>query len=415
MHSKLLRTCALLGVLSLLLMAAVAPSADWPQWRGPQRDGSIPALAEPKSWPEKLRPGWKIQVGEGHSSPILAAGRIFVFTRQRDREVASAIDPPGGTVLWQQSYPAPYNVNPAAARHGAGPKSTPAFDTGRLYTFGISGILTCRDAGTGAIRWQKEFSKRFPETSPLFGTAMSPLVAGGLVIIHSGGHDHGALTAFDAESGSLKWQWDGDGPGYASPVVANFGGTRQVVTETQSNIVGVSLTDGRLLWRIPFTTEYVQNIPTPLVLGDRIIVSGLSKGVMAVKPELKDGRWSVETIWRNPSFSMYMSSPVREGDLLFGFSHTKKGQFFCLNSVDGSTLWSSDPRQGDNAALIVTGGNLIALKDDAELIVARAGGKGFEPLHRYTVADSPTWAHPLLLPDGVVIKDATMLALWKAE
>ena len=415
MHTKLLRTCALLGVLSFLLTAAVAPSFDWPQWRGPHRDGSISASAEPKSWPEKLKPRWKIQVGEGHSSPILADGRIFVFTRQRDWETVSAIDPRTGKVLWQQSYPAPYSINFAAVRHGAGPKSTPAFDTGRLYTFGISGILTSWNAGTGTIRWQKEFSKRFPETSPLFGTAMSPLVDSGLVIIHSGGNNHGALTAFDAESGAVKWQWDGDGPGYASPVVANFGGTRQVITETQSNVIGVSELDGRLLWRIPFTTQYVQNIPTPLIAGDRVIVSGLSKGVMAVKPKLKDGKWSVETIWRNQSFSIYMSSPVREGHLLFGFSHTKKGQFFCLNAADGHTIWSSDPRQGDNAALVVTGGNLIALKDDGELIVAHAGGKGFEPMRRYTVADSPTWAHPLLLPDGVVIKDATTLALLKTE
>jgi len=107
-----------------------------------------------------------------------------------------------------------------------------------------------------------------------------------------------------------------------------------------------------------------------------------------------------------------MSSPVAGGDLLFGFSHYKKGQLFCLDLRSGATQWTGEARQGDNAAVLISGENVIFLKDDAEMIVAKATGKGFEPLRRYSVAESPTWAHPLVLHDGVVIKDATTLARW---
>jgi len=399
----------------LLLLLGVASGDDWPQWRGPHRDGAISSADAPASWPEHLQVRWKVTVGEGHASPILAGGKIFVFTRQQGKEIASSIDASSGKVLWQESYPAPYTMNPAAERHGEGPKSTPLLHDGKLYTLGISGILTCWDGATGAVRWRKEFSKQYRQTSPLFGTAMSPVIDGGLLIAHVGGNDDGALTAFEAGSGEVKWQWKGDGPAYASPIVTEFSGTRQVITETQNNIVGVSASTGQLLWKIPFTTEYVQNIPSPLLYHDLVILSGLEKGIFAVRPSAKDGKWSAETVWRNADISMYMSSPVLEGGLIFGFSHYKKGQFFCVDARTGATKWTSPPRQGDNAAAVISGGNLILLRDDAQLIIAKANGARFEALRNYTVADSPTWAHPVILRNGVVIKDATTLAFWSTK
>ncbi|HLN00978.1 MAG TPA: PQQ-binding-like beta-propeller repeat protein [Bryobacteraceae bacterium] len=361
----------------------------------------------------KLR--WKVTVGEGHASPILAGGRIYAFTRQQDKETSWAVDPENGKVIWQQSYAAPYTMHPAAVSHGQGPKSTPVFAGGRLYTLGISGILTCWDAANGTVKWRKEFTREYRGTSPDFGAAMSPVVDRGLVMAHVGGHNDGALTAFDAASGVVKWRWTGDGPAYASPIVVELGGVRQVVTETQNNIVSVSVTNGQLLWRIPFTTQYDQNIPTPIVYHDELILSGISKGIMAVRAGEKDGKWVTETVWRNADVALYMSSPVAAGDLLFGFSHYKKGQLFCLDLRTGATQWTGEARQGDNAAVLISGENVIFLKDDAEMIIAKATGKGFEPLHTYSVAQNPTWAHPLVLRDGVVIKDATTLARWSAN
>ena len=178
----------------LLLAAPILFSEDWPQWRGPMRDGSQPSFHEPKVWPEKLYKKWTTPIGQGHSSPIFAGGRIYVLSRQQDKEVISAVKPEDGKILWSQSYAAPYKMNEAAVKHGEGPKSTPVFADGSVYTLGISGILSCLNAVTGEVRWRKEFSKEFQRTSPLFGTAMSPVVDNGLLIAHVGGNDNGALA-----------------------------------------------------------------------------------------------------------------------------------------------------------------------------------------------------------------------------
>ena len=188
-----------------------------------------------------------------------------------------------------------------------------------------------------------------------------------------------------------------------------------MVTESQENIVGVSAANGRLLWKIPFTTQYVQNIPTPLAYRDSLILSGLANGIMAVRAHSQGDQWTTQTIWHNTQVSLYMSSPVADGGLIFGFSHYKSGQFFCIDAGTGATLWTGPPRQGDNAAVLVSGGNLILLKNDGELIVAKADRKGFELVRRYTVADSPTWAHPLVLRQGIITKDAASVALWTPE
>src|SRR5678815_3251421 len=188
---------------------------DWPQWRGPGRDGAI-SVAPPKTWPEKLTAKWKITAGDGYASPILAAGRILQFARQGDDEVAMSIDPESGKVLWRTAYPAPYEPVQSAARHGKGPKSTPLYYEGRLYTFGISGILSAFDAATGKVEWRKEYSKDFKGTWPQFGTAMSPVAGDGLVVALIGTNDDGAIAAYDAKSGAQKWIWKGDGPASVS-------------------------------------------------------------------------------------------------------------------------------------------------------------------------------------------------------
>jgi outer membrane protein assembly factor BamB len=407
-------------VAGILLVTVAAWAQDWPQWRGPNRDGISGTLSDDKVWPEKLKLKWKVNVGEGHSSPVVADGKIYLHTRQGDREVVSCLRTETGQVIWQEGYAAPYTVVPAAASHGKGVKSTPVVAVGRIYTFGISGILSCFNSNTGKLEWRKQFG------SPDYGTAMSPLVDRGLLIAYVGTNGHGALTAFDAETGVEKWSWKGDGPAYASPIVADLGGTRQVVTQSQNNIIGVSEATGELLWEIPFSTPYEQNIVTPVLYRETLIFSGLDNGVMAVKVLKRGSQWHTETVWQTKDVGMYMSSPVVTGDLLFGLSHLKRGQFFCLDAHNGAILWTSEGRQADNAAIIEGGSVLLLLTNDAELIVlplslhwiwepARKSGKAFEPLRKYSVADSPTWAHPVILNSGILIKDATTLALWGTE
>jgi len=209
----------------------------------------------------------------------------------------------------------------------------------------------------------------------------------------------------------MKWSWNGDGPGYASPIVFQSGGTSQIVTQTQKSIAGFSAATGELLWQIPFETEYVQNIVTPVAYKDSLIVSGIDKGTIALKVIKRAGKWETEQVWSNEQVSMYMSSPVLSGDYLYGLSHKRKGQFFCLDARTGQTRWLSTGREGDNAAIVAAGGLLFMLTDGAELTVARAEPARLEVLKKYTVARSPTWAHPVVMGNRVLIKDATTLTL----
>jgi outer membrane protein assembly factor BamB len=194
-------------------------------------------------------------------------------------------------------------------------------------------------------------------------------------------------------------------------VVAEIAGTRQVITLTESLLVGVAADSGRLLWKVPFTTEYTQNAVTPVVQGNVVIVSGLDHPVRALRVvAAKGGGWTAETVWENPDVALYMSSPVLVAGRLYGFSHKKKGQFFCLDAATGKTLWLSEGRQGDNASLVAAGGAILALVTDGELIVFEAGGAAFKVLRRYTVAETPTWAHLAVVGDGILVKDAGSLA-----
>jgi len=400
--------------LVLFFYAANQTSAqEWPQWRGPNRDGIIADFSIPQTWPDSLQLKWKVSVGDGHSSPVVAEGKIYIHTRQKEQEVVSCFDLETGESLWRNNYPVSYKMNPAATSHGRGPKSTPIIHDSKLYTFGISGILSCFDAQTGDLKWRNQFGNVFLNTSPLYGTAMSPLVEEDLLIAHVGGHDNGALIAFDVETGNVKWSWKGDGPGYASPIVVELEGIRQIVTQTQNYCVGISADKGELLWSIPFTTKYDQNIVTPVIYKDALIFSGLNNGTTAVKVIKQGNKWSTEQIWRNPEISMYMNSPVLSNDLLFGFSRQRGGYFFCLDANTGSTLWTSNERHGENAAILNAGEVLLFLTTDAKLFIVKKDSKEFRPIAQYTVADSPTWAHPVILGKQILIKDASTLALWE--
>jgi outer membrane protein assembly factor BamB len=397
-----------------LATMAIAADQDWPQWRGPNRDGRIAGALTP-AWPKALKAGWKASVGIGYASPVVTGARVFTFARQGDNEVLTSFDLATGKAVWTQSYPAPYTLNPAATAHGKGPKSTPVVQGGRIYTLGIAGTLSAFDAQTGRVVWRKDFGGQFREGAPIYGAAMSPAVIDGLLIAHVGGDGDGALTAFDAASGAVRWAWKGDGPAYASPIVADIGGVRQVVTETQKQLVGVSLAKGELLWSVPLTTPYEQNAVTPVVSGDVVIYSGLDQGLQAVRIARKGAAWAAEPVWKTNEVSLYMSSPVLDGGTLYGFSHRNKGQFFAVDAASGKTRWLSPGRQADNAAVLVAGNALLILTDRGELLVAKKDAPAFAPIATYTVADSATWAHPAVVGTTLLVKSADALAQWRIE
>ena len=393
----------------LALAATVAGSADWPQWRGPARDGRA-AVAPRASFPEKLTPAWTVVVGEGHASPVVVGGRVFAFAREGEDEVVQALDLATGRRLWRDASAAPYAMNSAAASHGEGPKATPAVADGRVFTFGISGVLTALDAASGRVAWRKTFEKQHGASFPLYGVAQSPVVDAGKVIVHVGGPGDGALTAFDAASGAVVWAWKGDGPAYASPLVATIGGVRQVVTFSQSFLVGLSADRGQRLWQIPFTTSWEQNAVTPIVSGDTVVYSGLDHPLRAIRVARGASGWTTTAVWENADVASYMNTPVLEAGRLYGLSHRKRGQFFCIDAASGRTLWLSEGRQGENAAIVSAADAIFALTTDSELLVLRGKGDSFAPARRYRVAESPTWAHPVVTGEGVLVKDRTKLS-----
>jgi outer membrane protein assembly factor BamB len=390
------------------VLAAQNAGLDWPQWRGPGRDGTLAAFAEPKEWPDTLNRRWKVEVGTGYATPIVVGNRVYAFTRQDVNEVMRALDAGTGKVVWETSYPAPFEMNSATSRHGPGPKSTPTFANGRLFSLGMSGIVTAFDAATGKQIWQKPS----PPIEPTYHTAQSALVDRGLVILHVGGNNQGALTAFDAATGAVKWAWNGDGPAYGSPILAEFDGTRQVIVFSQVNLIGVDAASGQLLWRVPFTARSVTNSITPLVYGQTVIVSGQGKPLTAYRISKRNDQWAAEVAWENDQLQMSFSNPVLVRDAVFSLSPLNSGQFFWADAKTGNTLWRSAPRQAGNAAIVRSADYLFVLKDDGQLMVARSTPGGFEPLKTYTVADSATWAPPVISGNRVFVKDVSTLALW---
>ena len=400
------------AALLLALPITTVHAQDWSQWRGPHRDGVASTFAAPEVWPEQQTRIWSVPAGLGHSSPLVSGDRVYLLSRVDDRETVTAYDLKTGRQIWRDAYDAPYDMNPAARSHGKGPKSTPVLDRGRLFTLGISGVVSALEAATGKVVWRHDFRTEFAETSPDFGAAMSPIVDGDNVIAHVGGIGVGAIVAFDRTNGSRKWSWSGDGPAYASPVIGTFDGVRHLVTQTHSHVVGIAPEDGRELWRIKFTTNYSQNSVTPVVAGGLLIYSGLAKGTTAVRPVLANGAWHVEQVWQNADVPMYMSSPVEAGGVLYGLTHLNRGQFFAVELTTGKTLWTSPPRQAENAALTAAGDVVIATTTNGELLVIRRGQGAFDLVRKYEIAGSPVWAHHAHSDRGVLIKDAETLAYW---
>ena len=395
-------------VAAACLAAAGASAQDWPQWRGPDRDGAAAGFEAPDAWPEALTPVWTVDVGTGYATPLLVDGHLWLFARWGEEEVLYSIDPETGGIRWRSAYPASFEMISATRRHGPGPKSTPAYADGRLFVHGMTGSVTGFDAASGEQLWHVPGSP----VIPLYHTGTSPLVHGNLVIVHVGGHDDGALTAFDAETGDVRWSWDGDGPAYGSPMLFEFDGVEQVVTFTQEHFVGVSAVDGSLLWSRPFTTRSTTTSQTPVLHGDLVIQNGRGNGVTALRVTRDGDGWTTEDVWNTDEHSLHMANPVVRDGVMFGLSHLNSGQYFALDLDSGEALWESAPRQAENAALVRAGNIVFSLEEDAELVVFEASRAGLEEIRRYEVADSETWAQPTVAGNRIYVKDVSRLRRW---
>jgi len=420
---------------ALALQAGVAAGADWPQWRGPGRDGVASGFEAPKVWPDKLHKLWSVEVGDGLASPVVAGDHAYLHSRRGDDEIVSAFELATGKLLWSDYYRSPFYLSSEARPYGAGPYATPTHHQGRLYTFGMNEVLSAYDAASGKLLWRIDWGQEFKVPHPGFGTSAAPLLVDGQCIVYVGGPVEGALVSLDAQTGKQRWRLDGEGPPYGSPMVAEFGGVRQVVTQTRYSLIGVELATGKQLWRQPWLVPNA--IQTPIIQKDRLILSAPDSDLQAIQVTKGPNGWKAETAWSTREGTAFMSSPVLSDGRIYSFSTLRKGSVYSLDAATGKVQWTSPGGLGENAALVSAGDYLFVLLETANLLVVQKGGSAWTEVARYSnlavsvtpyalpailegkilnaKADSATYAYPAILGDRILIKDKDRLTLWSLK
>ena len=393
-----------LATLIALFHASCLFAQDWPQWRGPRHDGQAIGFISPTQWPVKLTHKWRTPVGLGDATPALANGRLYAFGRQGDEEIIRCLKADDGKEVWRYAYQA--IVVTGAAEKYQGPRSSPAVADNKIVTLGVGGILTCLDAATGEKIWRKEELEL-----PLFFTATSPLVEEGICFVHLGGNNKGVFVAVELSSGKSRWQWTGDGPSYSSPTSMTADGVRQIVMLTESNLLALSVSDGKRLWSLPTSLKPgYWNSASPVVEGQVVFFTGQGYGTKAVKIGKQNDTFSAAEIWRNEEFGTVYNTPVLKDRRLYGLSD--RGQFFCLDASTGRTVWSSTNRVSNFGSIVDTGDALVALPEKSGLVVFKPNRDRYEEIARLNVSSTPVYAHPVLIGNRVFVRDAESVALW---
>jgi len=379
---------------------------DWPQWRGPNRDAKISGFAAPRTWPKELTSKWKVPVGLGDATPALVGPKLYVFARQGDEEVAMCLNADDGSEIWRDKHPAPAVTG--GPREHSGPRSTPVVADGKVVTLGVAGVLTCLDAATGKVLWTKD---EFPGSWPRFYAAMSPIVVDGLCIAHLGKEGAGAIVAYDLATGDQSWKWSGGGPTYASPMLMTLDGAKTLVMHTETDLVGLDVADGKLLWQaaVPTRQRFYSSV-TPIVDGQTVIYTGQGMGTKAVKIEKKGDGYGVVELWSNQDVGTGYNTPVLKNGLLFGISDP--GNYvYCMDVRDGKTLWTDTTKYSRFGTMIDAGPVLLALPV-SDLLVIEPSGAQYTELARYKVAQEQVYAYPIVAGNRIYVKDKDSLSLW---
>jgi outer membrane protein assembly factor BamB len=385
-----------------------ARAEDWPQWRGPNRDARVSGFVAPASWPKALTKKWTVTVGEAVASPVLANNRVYVFTRKGGDEVLTCLDAATGNQVWQDKYASSPVRGVAGGFRGSesfkGPRSTPAVGEGKVCALGVNGTVSCLGADKGGLVWRKNTMSK-----PRFYTSSSPLIAEGKCVVLLGS-DEAELTAYNLASGKQEWKWVGDEPSYGSPVLATIGGTKQVVTPTKNNLVGVRLEDGKLLWKATLPPAKYST-GTPVVDGNTVICTGA-----AYRVEKKGDKFAVSDVWQDRAPATYNTPVLRDG-LLYGLTGRGRGatNLYCQDARTGKVLWTNKAPRGECGEVLAAGPVLVLLSSNSDLVVFKPSKAGYEELARYKVADTPTWAYPIIDGNRVFVKDRNSITLWMIE
>jgi outer membrane protein assembly factor BamB len=400
------------SLLALLVCISMAPAADWPQWLGPGRDASSPDKVLP--WKGDPKVLWRQPIGEGHSSPIVADGRLFLHakTKDTDEEEIVVLDAKTGQETWRKSYARPAFTS----FFGNGPRATPAVAGGKLYTYGISGLLTCWDPTDGKQLWQVDALKKFQAKNIRFGASCSPLVEGKSVLLNVGGKG-ASIVAFDKDSGETNWKALDDQASYASPIAFGEGTGRQVVFLTAGGVVSLNPADGTPNWNFPLKDRLLESSTTPVLAGDVLIASSITSGGAGLRLSTKDGKPAMSEAWKNPQLTSYFTTPVAVGNehLYFvtgtppglggGGMRTPQADLHCVETATGKALWKHEKVGRYHAGLLRTGdGKLLVLEDQGDLVLVDPNPKEYKELARSKVCGA-TWAHPALADGKLYLRD----------
>jgi outer membrane protein assembly factor BamB len=391
-----------------LIASTTAMAGDWPQWLGPNRDGTTTEIVKP--WKGDLKVLWRADVGEGHSSPIVANGQVFLFAKvkDKDREEIQAWNVDD----YKQHESASFERAKFSSQFGNGPSATPAFQDGKLFLLGVTGelhVLNCGDKiqpfdVKGAVTVPT--STQYEAPALMFGVSTSPLIEGDNLILSIGGKK-GSVVALNRKSNEVAWQALNDPPSYASPVAIGKGEKRQIVCLTQKRLVSLSPKDGQLFWEFPFKDTLAESSTTPVLVGDLLIASSVTLGSVALKMSEKDGKPAVEQAWKNPTLTCYFSTPVAVGEHLYMINGSIRGvaQLRCVETKTGKILWTKPKVAKYHAALLRTGDNkLLMLDDGGYLTLIDPDPAGFKELAKSKICGE-TWAHPAIANGKLFVRD----------
>lgn len=361
----------------LLLTSATASlsAADWPNWMGPNRNGSSPETGLLTDWPKAgPKVHWKVAGGDGYSSIAVAGGRAYTMVQRGKDEMVIALDAATGKELWATP------VGPAFKnQYGDGPRATPAVEGKHLWAQSVTGPVVCLETDSGKIVWQRHLLKEFKAENITWGLSASPVLDGDRVLVLPGGKDAG-VAALNKKTGEVVWKAGGDRPSYASPVVFPVGGKKQAIFFNAFGLLAVDAENGKELWRVPWKTEYDVNICTPLPIGDKLFVaSGEKVGSAMLRPS-ESGK--PEVVWESKGtrgvMTTYWANAVVQDGHLYGVSGEFDGviNFNCVDLATGKLVWSKE-RFG-KASVTLADGHLFVTTKTGDLVLIKATPKGYE-------------------------------------
>jgi outer membrane protein assembly factor BamB len=389
------------AVAGLLVALLAALAADWPQFLGPNRDNTSPEHVEP--WTGELKIVWRQPVGEGHSSPIVAKGRVFTHAKVADKEdeEVTAWDASTGKPLWRKQYERPKFEN----FFGNGPRSTPVVDGDLVFTLGVSGVLACWKAADGEEVWKTNILEQFKATNLFFGISTSPIVAGDKLLVLVGGPD-ASIVAFDKATGKVAWKSGSDKAAYASPTMIQHGGKSLAVFLTHEGVTAVDPADGKRFWQFPLVDMLAESSTTPVRVGDMLFASSVTYGSVGLRLTEKNGQPGYEQVWKDQKLTCYFGTPVAFGEYLYVVkgSVTPPASLCCVEAKTGKVLWTK-PNVGQYHATVVrVKDRLLLLEETGNLVLLEHNPKEYKELARAKVCGK-TWAHPALSDGRLFVRD----------